>query len=102
MLSTQVSMRPLVELIRELPTRDQEQHVDELIRIFTPLFRRAQADGELLDGAQPSDIRLMLVMIDAASAAVPEGADGQEAMQRLITVVLNGFFPPCAERAAPS
>lgn len=91
-LSTQASMRPLGTLIRELPTRDQRQHVDALIGILTPAFRRAQVEGELRPDIEPAALGLVLTMLDAAVMAVPLGADGNEAVQQLIAILLDGLF----------
>lgn len=91
-LSTQVSMRPLAILLRELPAKDQRQHVATLIGILTPSFRRAQAEGDLREDAEPADLTVIMSMLDAAAETRHAGGDPGVAMQRIISIVLDGLF----------
>lgn len=105
-LSTQAAMRPLAAVIRELPNREQRQHVDTLIGVLTPPFRRAQHEGHLRPDVEPADLALVMTMLDAGIAAGPSStAHGAEhaaehssehdaAVRRLIAVLLDGLFTP--------
>ena len=90
-LSAQAAMRPLAAVIRELPDRDQRQHVDTLIRVLTPPFRRAQVEGRLRHDAEPADLALLMAMLDAGLEAIPVGGDRDAVVRRLITVLLDGL-----------
>jgi AcrR family transcriptional regulator len=95
-LSTKVSMRPLVTLLHELPLREQRRHSDALIGVLTPPFRRAQVEGQLRDDIEPADLALVIAMLDAGIAAVPVDGDRNAAGQRVIGVILDGLFAPPA------
>ncbi|MGF7237578.1 MAG: TetR/AcrR family transcriptional regulator [Frankia sp.] len=102
-LSRQASMRPLGALMRELPARDQQHHAKTLIGVLTPPFRRAQAEGQLRPDLEPADLLLVLAMLNGALVeAIPVDGDRDAAVQRLITVILDGLFttsPPNERRA---
>ncbi|GAB3283757.1 TetR family transcriptional regulator [Parasphingorhabdus pacifica] len=91
-LSDQVSRRPLVNLFRALPARDQRQHADALIAVLTPGFRRAQASGELRSDVEPADLVPVFEMIEVAVAAGSAGAGRDATTRRLIAVLLDGLF----------
>lgn len=91
-LSTQVSMRPLVALMLELPLREQQQHAEALIEILDPAFRRAQEEGELRPDLEPADLALIMAMLNTRADAVPTGADHGTALQRIVSVLLDGLF----------
>lgn len=101
-LSTQAAMRPLAAVIRELPNREQRQHVDTLIGVLTPPFRRAQHEGQLRPDLEPADLALVMTMLDAGIEARPVGARHRAgpaagpdaAVRRLIAVLLDGLFIP--------
>ncbi|MER5182496.1 TetR/AcrR family transcriptional regulator [Streptomyces sp. NPDC002896] len=90
-LASQVSKRPLVRLFRELPVRYQERYADELVAVLTPAFRRAQADGQLREDVEPTDLLLVFEMIESAIAAGTARAHPGDPTQRIITVILDGF-----------
>lgn len=97
-LSAQAAMRPLAAVIRELPTRVQRQHVDTLIGVLTPPFRRAQVEGRLRHDVEPADLALVMTMLDAGIEAMPAGGDRDAAVRRLIELFLDGLFTthdPC-------
>jgi hypothetical protein len=98
-VSAQVSMRPLVQLFRELPARDQRHQADALVAVLTPAFRQAQSEGQLRDDVEPADLLLVFEMIEAVVAAVLPGGDRDAATQRLIAVVLDGLFTRPAPRS---
>jgi AcrR family transcriptional regulator len=98
-VSAQVSMRPLVQLFRELPARDQRHQADALVAVLTPAFRQAQSEGQLRDDVEPADLLLVFEMIEAVVAAVLPGGDRDATTQRLIAVVLDGLFTRPAPRS---
>lgn len=93
-LSALVARRPLVQLFRGLPDRDQRQYADALIGALTPAFHRAQARGELRDNVEPADLRRLLHMVEASVVAGSADAEHDPGTQRLIAVVLDGLFRP--------
>lgn len=96
-LSTQVSNRPLAILLRELPTRDQQHHVEALVGVLTPPFRRAQAAGQLRPDLIPADLAIVMAMLDgAAGETAIFTADREAALHRLVAVLLDGLFAPGA------
>lgn len=91
-LSSQVARRPLVRLFRGLPVRYQKQHADTLVAILTPAFREAQADGQLREDVEPTDLLLVFDMVETAIAAATARALPCEATQRIVTVIIDGFL----------
>jgi AcrR family transcriptional regulator len=91
-LCAQISRRPLVHLLRELPDRDRHQHANALIAVLTTPFRQAQAEGRLRTDLAPTDLALVFEMINAGVEAVPATADRAAAAQRLVAVILDGLF----------
>jgi AcrR family transcriptional regulator len=91
-LSTQVTMRPLVALLRELPPREQRRNADAVIGALTPAFRRAQADEGLRADLEPSDLVTLLAMLDAGLEQLPDRPDRDAAAGRLVELLLDGLF----------
>lgn len=91
-LSDQVARRPLVQLFRELPAREQRRHADALIRVLTPAFHRAQVEGQLRDDVGPADLVLVFEMVEAALAARFSAGDPDPPADKLIEVLLDGLF----------
>ncbi|AIJ22002.1 TetR/AcrR family transcriptional regulator [Amycolatopsis methanolica] len=91
-LAMQVSRRPLVRLFRELPVRYQQQKTNALITILTPAFRRAQVDGQLRADVQPTVLLLVFEMVEAAITAGSAAVHQDDAVRRVVNVVLDGFF----------
>jgi AcrR family transcriptional regulator len=90
-LCSQVSRRALVNLMRELPEREQRQHANALITILTGPLRQAQAEGRLRLDVQPTDLALIFEMIEAAVRFSPGSVNQDAAAHRLITVLLDGL-----------
>ncbi|KAA9155386.1 TetR/AcrR family transcriptional regulator [Amycolatopsis acidicola] len=88
-LATQIARRPLVRFFRELPVRYQRQYSDSLVTLLTPEFLQAQSRGELRADVQPSDLLVVFEMVEAAVAS----AHHEDATQRIVAVILDGFFP---------
>ena len=91
-LCSQVSRRPLVHLMRELPERDQRHHANALIAVLATPFRQAQAEGQLRADVLPTDLALVFEMLEAAIEAASRSADPVATAQRLIEVILDGLF----------
>ncbi|CAO5159820.1 Regulatory protein TetR [Frankia sp. AiPs1] len=107
-LATQVSMRPLVTLMAELPVAEQRQYTTYLIAILTPAFDRAQADGLIRPDVRPADLAWIMKMlitatdVDALTGATAgvAGGDPHEAIDRIIDVILDGLFSPPQARTS--
>ena len=93
-LCSQVSHRPLVHLMRELPEPDRRRLAASLIAVLAGPFRRAQAEGGLRADLQPTDLALVFEMLEAVVESSAAAADRNAAAQRLITVILDGLFVP--------
>jgi AcrR family transcriptional regulator len=89
-LATQVTRRPLVRLFHELPVSDQQKYRSAVIAALTPLFRRAQAHGELRGDVEPSDLALVFEMVEGALST--RLAADAATTQRLVAVVIDGLF----------
>jgi AcrR family transcriptional regulator len=106
-LASQVAKRPLVRAFLELPERHRRQHADALVAILTPEFRRAQAAGALRTDVEPTDLLLVFDMVETAIATAtsrpPARARRGDPTQRIITVILDGFFAvPKSPASTPS
>jgi AcrR family transcriptional regulator len=91
-LCSQVSHRPLVHLMRELPERDRRRLAASLIAVLAVPFRRAQAEGRLRPDLKPTDLALVFEMLEAVVESSAGTADRDAAAQRLIAVILDGLF----------
>jgi AcrR family transcriptional regulator len=99
-LSLQAARRPLVRVFRELPARHQLQYTAALIRVLRPAFDEAQREGSLRDDVEPTDLALVFEMLEAALAGGPATMDRTEPTQRLVQVLLDGLFVPCAAQGS--
>jgi AcrR family transcriptional regulator len=93
-LSSQVACRPLVRLFRELPVPYQRQHADKLVAVLTPAFRCAQAEGRLRGDLEPTDLVLVFEMLETALEVSTARGHRGDPTQRIISVILDGFFGP--------
>jgi AcrR family transcriptional regulator len=91
MLETQLEMRPLVVLMRQLPPRAQQRVVRRLARVLTPAFEHARATGELRHDLSPADLPVILAMLDAAVTQAELG-DAGVSSTAIIDVLLDGLF----------
>ncbi|WP_346056657.1 MULTISPECIES: TetR/AcrR family transcriptional regulator [Amycolatopsis] len=91
-LTEQAARRPLVRLFRELPPHCQRRYADALVATLTPAFRRAQEEGQLRADAEPADLLLVFEMLEAAVLTGAARGHSEDAIRRMITVVLDGFF----------
>jgi AcrR family transcriptional regulator len=91
-LSMQAALRPLVAVVHELPIQEQRRLATELIGILTPPFERAKRDGLLREELMPSDLSLVLTMLNAAADAPTLDAHHDLALRRIINLVLDGLF----------
>lgn len=91
-LFEQISWRPLVRLFRELPVRFQQQYADTLVAVLTPAFRQAQADGQIREDVEPTDLLLVFEMVEAAIVTGTARAHPGDPTRRVIAVILDGFL----------
>lgn len=101
-LSEQAAMRPLVALVRELPTRDQRRYVTQLVETLAPAFRAAQARGEIRLDADPMDLILLMEIRETAVETEFLGGDRDGASRRLTAFLLDGLFTDTSARSEPT
>lgn len=87
-LSTSLSMRSLIGLLRELPEPEQRRQSQRLVGLLTPAFRCAQAAGELRPDATPQDVLVLLDMLTSRPVTEHPDVTGQH----LVDVLLDGLF----------
>jgi AcrR family transcriptional regulator len=96
MLRTQITMRPLVFLVRRMDVRARRRFESRVIAVLAEPLRRAQEGGHVRVDLVPSDLALLFSMVEG----VVEGADGVAAAQaaagRSIDLALDGVFRPAA------
>lgn len=97
-LADQIARRPLVQLFRELSSRDQRRYIDSLIGALTPAFRRAQAGGQIRGDLEPADLVLVFEMVEAALTSPFSEADRGAAAERLLPAILDGLCIRSASR----
>lgn len=92
LLLTQVSMRPLVVLVRRGDPQTRERYLHRLITALAEPFRKAQDHGYLRDGLAPNDLVLAFSMIEGVLDAAADAATAQVAAGRSIALLLDGMF----------
>jgi AcrR family transcriptional regulator len=92
MLRTQITMRPLVFLVRRMDARTRRRYERRVIAVLAEPLRRAQEGGHVRVDLVPSDLALLFSMVEG----VVEGADdvvaAQAAAGRSIDLALDGVF----------
>lgn len=87
-LSTSLTMRSLIGLLRELPEPEQRRQAQLLVGVLAPAFRCAQAAGELRPDATPQDVLVLLDMLTSRPGTEHPDVTGHH----LVDVVLDGLF----------
>ncbi len=85
-LRTQVTMRPLVLLARRLEPGVRDRFVRRLTTALTGPLRRAQDEGHVRRDLEPSDLILLLTMVEGVMEDNPAAAD------RSVQLALDGIF----------
>lgn len=91
-LTSQVSHRPMVHFLHELPFQSQQQHADAVVEILTAPFRRAQAEQQLRMDVQPTDLLLVFDMMESAISMGNARRHVGDPVERVIRVIVDGFF----------
>jgi AcrR family transcriptional regulator len=105
-LSSGLTLRPLVAQARSLPAAEREKLRDAMVGALTPMFGRAQRRGELRPDFQPADLLAVTELLTAAVAAMPAEQHPVDAAERLIELLLDGLVssphpPPPATAGRP-
>lgn len=87
-LRTQVTMRPLVFLVRRMEARDRRRFTERVLGLLTGPLRRAQEGGYVRLDLVPSDLTLLFTMVEG----VIESAADVAAARRSIELALDGVF----------
>jgi AcrR family transcriptional regulator len=92
MLRSQITMRPLVFLVRRMDARTRRRYERRVIAVLAEPLRWAQEHGHVRVDLVPSDLALLFSMVEG----VVEGADdvvaAQAAAGRSINLALDGVF----------
>jgi AcrR family transcriptional regulator len=91
-LLTQLSMRPLVRVMREGPERHQQRVAQRMLAILSGPLRRAQQAGQLRADRTPADLILVFTMLEAAIERAADAEEREAAGLRAIDLLLDGFF----------
>lgn len=97
-LRSQASMRPLVEVIRQLPEQEQTRWVGRLTRVLHGPFVTSRAAGFLREQVEISDLLVAFTMIEGAVGPAAFVTDA--AKQRAVDLVLDALFVPDAAHCA--
>ena len=81
-LHTQIAMRPLVRLVRDLDARTRERYLRRLVSALTAPLDRARDHGYVRADFTPNDLALLLTMT----------RDVEEEPDRAIGLLLDGVF----------
>ena len=92
MLHTQIAMRPLVLLSRRLEAGVRDRYERRLVAAFTEPLRRAQSIGQVRLDFIPTDVMLLVTMVQGVAEATPDTAAARAAADRSIELMLDGVF----------
>jgi AcrR family transcriptional regulator len=88
LLRTQITMRPLVFLVRRMDVRARRRFELRVLTVLTEPLRQAQRAGCVRLDLVPSDLTLLFSMVEG----VLEGAADSAAARRSIDLALDGVF----------
>ena len=88
MLRAQITMRPLVHLVRRMDQRARRRFEHRIVSVLAEPLRRAQEGGCVRVDLVPSDLALLFSMVEG----VLEGASDADAARRSIDLALDGVF----------
>ena len=99
-LQCQISMRPLVRLLRKGDPGTRDRYLRQLVAVLAEPLERARVAGYVRADCVPTDLALVFAMVEGAmeSAADPEA--GYAAARRCIDLILDGMFTD-PKRASP-
>jgi hypothetical protein len=105
-LRTQISMRPLVDLLRHAPPDVRSRYARQVVSALAEPLRRAQQAGLVRAEVTADDLLLIMVMMEGVLDAFP-GDAGRASAERAAAVVLDGLFvgdrrDGCAGPATPT
>ena len=101
MLRTQVTMRPLVLLVRRLDVRSRRRYERQAIAVLTEPLRWAQDQGHVRVDLVPSDLTLLFSMVEGVVEGAGDAAVAQAAAGRSIDLALDGVFRPLVQSRLP-
>ncbi|HEY0001347.1 MAG TPA: helix-turn-helix domain-containing protein [Actinoplanes sp.] len=91
-LRTQITMRPLVMLARRLDPAVRGRHQRRIVALLAGPLRWAQEHGHVRRDLVPSDLLLVIAMVEA----VVESTADMAAARRTIDLTLDGVFQTAA------
>lgn len=97
LLRTQITMRPLVLLVRRLDVRARRRFERQVIAVLAEPLRRAQDHGHVRVDLVPSDLTLLFSMVEGVVEGADDVAAAQAAAGRSIDLALDGVFRPLVQ-----
>ena len=92
MLRTQITMRPLVLLVRRLDPRTRRRYQRRVIAALAEPLRRAQEAGYVRSDLVPEDLVLLFRMVEGVVERTDDVAAARAAAGRSIDLALDGVF----------
>jgi AcrR family transcriptional regulator len=94
LLHRQITMRPLVFLVRRMDARIRRRFEQRVIAILTEPLHHAQAAGHVRVDLVPSDLSLLFSMVEGVVEATPDFTAAKIAAGRSIDLALDGVCRP--------
>jgi AcrR family transcriptional regulator len=92
MLRAQITMRPLVFLVRRMDVRTRRRFERRVIAVLAEPLRRAREGGHVRIDLVPSDLALLFSMVEGVVEGADDVAAAQAAAGRSIDLALDGVF----------
>jgi AcrR family transcriptional regulator len=92
MLRAQITMRPLVFLVRRMDARARRRYEQRVIALLAEPLRRARDGGHVRVDLVPSDLALLFNMVEGVVEGATDVAAAQAAAGRSIDLALDGVF----------
>jgi AcrR family transcriptional regulator len=92
LLRMQITMRPLVFLVRRMDTRTRRRYERRVIAVLAEPLRWAQEAGHVRVDLVPSDLALLFSMVEGVVEGAGDVVAAQAAAGRSIDLALDGVF----------
>jgi AcrR family transcriptional regulator len=98
LLRAQITMRPLVFLIRRMDARIRRRYERRVIAVLAEPLRQAQEGGHVRVDLVPSDLALLFSMVEGVVEGADDVAAARAAAGRSIDLALDGVFRQASTR----
>jgi hypothetical protein len=90
-LQCQISMRPLVTLLRHGDPGTRERYLRQLVAALSQPLLRARQAGYVRADCVPADLTLLFAMVEGVLDSTPDTAAGYTAACRCVDLILDGM-----------